>query len=53
MVDFENVEGFIVDKDYRWPRLDLDRQAHIMKLRLGNLEECCRLVPDKQAESAA
>ena len=43
--DFENIEGFIVHKDYRWPRLKLDPQAHRLKLRLGSLADCCRSLP--------
>lgn len=43
--DFENVQYYIVDKNYRWPRLTPNRQAHISTLRLGNLEDCCRLLP--------
>lgn len=43
--DVENIQGYIVEKDYRWPRLDLNRQVHVhrMKLQLGSLEDCCRL----------
>jgi hypothetical protein len=43
--DYENVQGYIVEKDYRWPRLTLNPHAHRMKLQLGNLEDCCRLLP--------
>jgi hypothetical protein len=42
--DFENVECFIVNKDTRWPRSRLDEQAHRMKVRLGGLQDCCRLL---------
>ena len=41
--DFENIEGFVVHKDYRWPRLTLDPQGHRMRLRIGPLTDCCRL----------
>ena len=41
--DFENIEGFVVHKDYRWPRLTLNPQAHRLKLRVGPLKDCCRL----------
>jgi hypothetical protein len=42
--DFENVEGFIVHRNWRWPTLRLDPQAHRMKLHMGPLSECCRLL---------
>jgi hypothetical protein len=42
--DFENVECFVLGKEVRWPRLILDPQAHRLKLRLGSLEDCCRLL---------
>lgn len=41
--DFENIEGFVVHKDYVWPRLTLEPQAHRMKLLIGPLKNCCRL----------
>jgi hypothetical protein len=41
--DFENVELLIVDKDTRGPRSRLNEQHHRKKLRLGGLEDCCRL----------
>lgn len=41
--DFQNVEGLIVHKDYRWPRLTLDPQTHRMKLKVGPLTDCCKL----------
>jgi hypothetical protein len=37
--DFENVECFVVEKDFQWPRLILNTQSHWIKLRLGNLED--------------
>ena len=42
--DFEHVDRFVVHKNYRWPRLVLDTQAHWMKLRLGPLGNCWRLL---------
>jgi hypothetical protein len=42
--DFENVECFIIDHETRWPVDSLDPQAHRMKLRLGCLDDCCRLI---------
>jgi hypothetical protein len=41
--DFENVECFVLDNQVRWPRIVLDPQVHRLKLRLGNLEDCCRI----------
>jgi hypothetical protein len=43
--DFENVEYFVVEKQFQWPRLDLQAHAyrHRMKLFLGGVEDCCRL----------
>ena len=43
--DFENVFGFIVPPAYDFPSIKLDPQLHRMKLRLGNLEDCCRIRP--------
>ena len=42
--DFENVFGFVVPPGYLFPQIDLDPQVHRMKLRLGNLTDCCRRV---------
>jgi hypothetical protein len=42
--DFDHVDCFVVHKNYRWPRLTVDPQAHRMKLRLGPLGDCCRLL---------
>ncbi len=42
--DYENVECFIVDENTHWPRLTLDPQVHRLKLRLGSLRDCCRLL---------
>ena len=50
--DYENIRGYIVDKDHRWPRLAPHPQAHRIKLRLGNLEDCCRLRLATQAVPA-
>jgi hypothetical protein len=41
--DFENVELLIVDKDSRWPISRPNEQQHRKRLRLGGLEDCCRL----------
>lgn len=41
--DFENVECFVLQNNFRWPRQVLDAQVHRLKLRLGNLEDCCRI----------
>jgi hypothetical protein len=43
--DLKNIEGFMVHQDYRWPILTLDRQAHLKKLWIGSLTDCCRLLP--------
>lgn len=42
--DFERVECFVVGPDLQWPRVSLDLQCHRMKLRLGTLTDCCRLL---------
>ena len=41
--DFENVFGLIVPPGYAFPPVELEPQAHRMKLQVGNLEDCCRL----------
>jgi len=45
--DFENVECFILNKDTRWPTSRLNERQHRKKLRLGGLEDCCRLLGTK------
>lgn len=42
--DFENIECFVVHDEFRWPKQVLDPQVHRLKLRLGNLEDCCRVL---------
>jgi hypothetical protein len=42
--DFENVQCYVLEEDFQWPRLTLNTQSHRMKLRLGSLEDCCRLL---------
>ena len=42
--DSENVTGLIVPKGYKYSQLALEPQAHRMKLFLGPLADCCRLV---------
>jgi len=42
--DSERIECFIIDRDVRWPRQILDPQCHRVKLRLGSVEDCCRLL---------
>ncbi len=42
--DFENVTGLIVPEGYKFPRLALEPQAHRMRLLLGPLADCCRLL---------
>jgi hypothetical protein len=42
--DFENVQCYVVEKDFQWPRLALNPQSHRMKLRPGGLEGYCRLL---------
>jgi hypothetical protein len=42
--DYENVECVVVDKNTIWSRLTLDPQVHRLKLRLGTLRDCCRLL---------
>jgi hypothetical protein len=42
--DFENVELFIVDKNTPWPMSRPNEQHHRKKLRVGGLEDCCRLL---------
>lgn len=49
--DFENVTGLIVPEGYEFPRLELEPQEHRMKLMLGSLADCCRLV-EPWAESS-
>jgi hypothetical protein len=51
--DFENVECFIVEKDFHWPRLILDPPSHRKKLHLGALEDCCRLLERVNATAIA
>lgn len=41
--DFQNVFGLIVPPGYVFPRIELDPHVHRMKLRLGNLTDCCRV----------
>jgi hypothetical protein len=43
--DFENVYGVIVPPGYVFPKITLTPQAHRMKLQLGKLADCCRLLP--------
>ena len=42
--DFQNVTGLIVPKGYKYQQLKLERQAHRMRLCLGPLADCCRLL---------
>ena len=42
--DFEKITGLIVPKGYKYQQLVLEPQAHRMKLFLGPLADCCRLV---------
>lgn len=42
--DFENVDYQTRHKDYRDVRERLDPQRHRLKLRLGPLQDCCRLL---------
>ena len=42
--DFENVTGLVVPEGYKYPQLALEPQAHRMKLFLGPLANCCRLL---------
>ena len=42
--DFENVTGLVVPEGYKYPQLALEPQAHRLKLFLGPLEDCCRLL---------
>ena len=44
MFDFEKITGLIVPEGYKYPQLALEPQAHRMKLVLGPLADCCRLV---------
>ena len=48
--DFEKVTGLLVPKGYKYSQLELDPQTHRMKLFLGPLADCCRLV-DPEGES--
>jgi hypothetical protein len=41
--DFENVFGLVVPPGYAFPRIQLDPQAHRMKIYLGKLTDCCRI----------
>ena len=41
--DFEHVLGLMVPPGYVFPRIELQPQAHRLKLFLGNLNDCCRL----------
>jgi hypothetical protein len=45
--DFENVELFIVEKNTPWPISPPNEQQHRKRLRLGGLEDCCRLLRTK------
>jgi hypothetical protein len=42
--DYGNVECFMVDENTHWPQITLNPQVHRLKLRLGNLRDCCRLL---------
>ena len=42
--DFENITGLMVAERYKWPHLALEPQAHRMKLFVGPLADCCRLL---------
>jgi hypothetical protein len=42
--DFENVETFIVDKNSPWPILPANEQHHRKRVRIGGLNDCCRLL---------
>ena len=42
--DFEKITGLIVPEGYKFPQFALEPQAHRMKLFLGSLADCCRLV---------
>jgi hypothetical protein len=41
--DYENVECFLVNKETRWPRAWLNEHAHRINVRVGTLEDCCRI----------
>ena len=42
--DFEKITGLVVPEGYKYTQLKLKPRAHRMKLFLGPLADCCRLV---------
>ena len=42
--DFERIECFVMDGEVESPLHVLDPQRHRLKLRLGSLEDCCRVL---------
>jgi hypothetical protein len=42
--DFENVDYFIANNDTSWPRVEINESAHRMKVWLGALTDCRRIM---------